>query len=56
MCAALRSTSSQVPRPDESEGIDDSPKITAAQTTTGPQSANLRIRGAMIGSAPIGER
>ena len=43
MCAPLRSTSSQVPRPDERDGTDESAKITAAQAMTGPQSLNWRI-------------
>ena len=40
--AHFRSTSSQVPRPLESDGIDESPKITPAQRTTGAQSENRR--------------
>src|SRR5205085_11576914 len=44
-CAPLRSTSSHVPRPDDRDGTDERAKITAAQTTTGPQSANFRIGG-----------
>jgi len=44
-CAHLRRISSQVPRPVESTGIDESAKITPAQTTTGPQSASRRERG-----------
>jgi hypothetical protein len=55
MCAALRSTSSQVPSPEESEGIEENAKITAAQTTTGPQSLNFLI-GGHDRLAPIGER
>jgi hypothetical protein len=45
MCAAFRSTSSQVPSPDERDGIEESAKITAAQAMTGPQSASFRIGG-----------
>jgi hypothetical protein len=43
MCAPLRSTSSQVPSPEDSDGIEENAKITAAQTTTGPQRVNFRI-------------
>jgi hypothetical protein len=45
MCAPFRSTSSQVPSPEESDGIEESPKITAAQAMTGPQSASFLIGG-----------
>ena len=41
--AAVIFALSAVPSPDESDGIDENAKITAAQTTTGPQSVNFRI-------------
>jgi len=44
MCAPLRNSSSQPPSPLESDGIDESPKITPAQRTTGAQRENRRRR------------